>query len=195
MKRKAALLLAATAVVLAVLLATTVTRANNAGITTAGVDWDLTHMTLAGSGQVIDMDEGTFVRGMVVEAQAVARGGPLLPRGTFRLTFDVFCPNRDMPPQRAGNYYVVGDWTITQEGASVEAAAARHSAAVINGRLQAELPFNPAGAQSWTATAALPMSPAAGRWGRGQGSFSFEAGGSGRLSLDVALWPVVQPAQ
>jgi hypothetical protein len=195
MKRVVPVAVVAIAVALAAVLATATTQAKNPVITQELATWELDKLEVVSPGEVLDLEEGTFIRGYALQAKARAAGGNLVPEGTFSATMDVFSPSRDMPGQTAGMWYVQGHWTITRKDAPVESTKARHSPDVVKGDLRAELQFNPIDAQvNWTALAGLPMSPAAGRWGRGQGSIGFDVRGTGSLSLDVALWPAM-PAQ
>lgn len=193
MKRKAVFIVIAIAVALAALLVATTALAKRLPLTQQVVGWRLTGVRVTNPGQVIAMDEGQFIQGLVLEATATWPGNELVAEGTFRLTYDVFTPSRDLLAQKAGANYVQGSWTITRKGASLESAAARHSPDVVSGTIQAELSFNPALVErNWSALATLPMSPAAGRWAKGKGSFSLDGRGGGELLLGTIQWPEIQ---
>ncbi len=176
--------------VLVLLLISASALAAKPNISSDVVVWELTKTVVVDPGQTVTMEEGILTTGYTVEAKARSKGGNLVPEGTFRLTFDVFAPSHDLPPQKAGMWYVVGSWTITKKDASPESTKLRHSPDVVRGRIKTELPFNPLeGQKNWSALASLPMSPAAGRWGRGAGSLALNARLEGELFLDLKLWP------
>jgi hypothetical protein len=95
-----------------------------------------------------------------------------------------------MPGQQAGRWSITGDWTLVDQRGDAQAKKARHNPYTMAGKLSSDLDFNPLVEQrSWSAAASLPMSIAAGRWGRGAGTFSLMSGGQGSLQLDLNLWP------
>jgi hypothetical protein len=96
-----------------------------------------------------------------------------------------------MPGQKAGLWYVQGEWSIVKTGATYADTKERHNPATIAGKCQTELDFNPTAENiDWTARASLPMSPIAGQWGRGEGSLTVNKNATGDLFLKLELWPV-----
>ena len=157
------------------------------------VIWELKKAVIVSTGTTQDTPEGVFIQGVVVEAMAKTKSGKTIPEGTFRLSFDLFRPNMDMPGQKAGFWYVVGSWTISKKDAAPESLKARHSPDIVQGSIKAELTFNPLESPgNWSALASLPMSPAAERWSRGKGSLSLNAAFTGDLYLDLEVWPEIR---
>ncbi|MHC1742079.1 MAG: hypothetical protein AB9873_03490 [Syntrophobacteraceae bacterium] len=151
--------------------------------------WQLTSSRVIHAGQTTQSAEGTLTTGFTVEAAASGVGAVPVSQGTFQLTASLFTPREDMPGQKAGMTYVHGNWTITDAQASVEARKARHSASVVKGLLNAELPFNPATQQgSVQARIQLSMSPL-GKWSRGQGSFTGNEAFAGEISVKLERLP------
>jgi hypothetical protein len=190
MKRRTVYIVVAIAVALAAMLVATTSLAKRPPLTQEAVAWDLANVEVVDAGQVITLDEGVMTKGYTLVARARSTGGNVVPEGQLVLKLDAFSPFADMPGQQAGLWYIRGDWSITRKNAPPESANARHSPDVVKGKIQAELGFNPAEeAGNWSALATLPMSTAAGRWGRGQGTFSLDGQGAGALILDATLWP------
>lgn len=147
--------------------------------------WELAQARVISPGQVATTPQGTMVTGYTVIAEAGALAGDMLPEGVFRIVVNVFSPSVDMPGQQAGLWYLTGQWSITDRNASVAAARARYSTAKVKGSLTAELPFNPvADLEYFSAVVKLPTSPAAGRWARGEGTFSGNSRFEGTLMLE-----------
>lgn len=164
------------------------------------VIWDLTQTLVVSPGQtiVIPADKtgfpgGTLVDGYILEAKAKTKSGKLIPEGTFRLTMSVFSPAKDFGEQKAGIWYVQGQWTVIDKKADLDPKAkeSRHNKYKAEGRIQAELPFNPVGRQvGWSARAMVPMSLAAGQWARGSdGVLTLDSRLEGDLYLTLTLWP------
>jgi hypothetical protein len=154
------------------------------------VIWQLTDVQVVNRGQTVMIPEGRLTTGYAVEATATSQEGSLVPEGKFQLTLTAFSPRRDMPGQRAGRWYIQGDWVITDVNASEEEANARHSPAIVKGALLADLTFNPAtDPDAFTAWTQLPMSPAGGRWRKGEGTFSVNERFEGDLFLALERWP------
>lgn len=147
--------------------------------------WQLTEARVIQPGQTAENAEGTLTTGFTVEANASGTGAVPVEKGTFLLTASFFTPRTDMPGQKAGMTYVHGNWTITDRQAPVEARKARHSAGVVKGLLNAELPFNPSTARGAVrAQIQLPMSPA-GKWRRGSGTFTGDETFAGEISMTI----------
>ncbi len=130
------------------------------------VIWQLTDVQVVNRGQTVATQEGILTTGYTVEATARSKEGNLVPEGKFQLTLTAFSPHRDMPGQRAGRWYIQGDWVITDVNANEneEEAKARHSPAIVKGALLADLTFNPATEPgAFTAWSRLPMSLAGGQ--------------------------------
>ncbi|HSR32266.1 MAG TPA: hypothetical protein VLY63_17020 [Anaerolineae bacterium] len=158
-------------------------------ITDEMVIWELTKTTVVDAGQTKTDAMGTFTEGYTIEAKAKAKHNNVVPEGRLWLTLTAFSPAEDMPGQEAGFWYVQGKWRITKKDADPEALKVRHNPEVIEGSLQAKLDFNPATGQgNWTGVASLPMSLAAGNWGRGEGTLTFDENLEGDLFLPLEIW-------
>lgn len=156
------------------------------------VIWNLTKIKMIDPGVTTIGKQGTFIDGYTLEAQAKAKKnkGKIFPNGTFRLTLSLFSPAYDMPGQKAGLWYMQGEWSIVTTGAKPEDTKERHNAVTTSGKIKAELDFNPTEENAeWTALASLPMSTINGQWGRGEGTLSLNKKGSGDLFLNLELWP------
>ncbi len=161
-------------------------------ITDEVVVWELTKTTVVDPGQTVTVPgEGTFVTGYTIEAKAKAKNNNVVPEGQLRLTLNLFSPENDKPGQEAGHWYVEGAWIITKKDADPELVKVKHNPEVIRGKVKTNLAFNPIDSQqNWTAEARLPMSLAAGKWGRSKaGTLSLNAQMEGDLYLDIAYWP------
>jgi len=157
------------------------------GIVTTLVSWQISNASVIDPGRTEIIKQGFFTSGYTVEATAT--GGDPLPQGRFEMVLEAFSPNRDMPGQRAGYWYVKGTWAIVDPNASPEAKKARHSPAVVEGTLLAELPFNPATTPgTLTATIRL-LSLTGGRWNRSSGTFTGNEKFEGTIDVTLDLWP------
>jgi hypothetical protein len=159
-------------------------------VTQDNIIWELSKTQVIDRGQTISIKQGTLTTGYAIEAKAKAKTGDLLAEGTFRLTLTAFKPKKDMPGQKAGYWYVQGDWTVTKKDADPASVKVRHNPDVVAGAIKAQLTFNPATQRAnWTALAVLPMSLASSQWGRGEGSLTLNAAYEGDLYLHLNLWP------
>lgn len=153
------------------------------------VIWDLKSAQIIEAGKAVPMAEGQFITGYVLEAQAKSKSGSVLPNAVFRLTLDAFSPYSDMGRQKAGFWYIQGQWTLAPSAAALEKTNKQHNPEVVTGYVAAELPFNPiTSPEPWTGKALAPMAMAAGSWSRGEGSLTFSNGLKGSLFLDLNRW-------
>ncbi len=153
------------------------------------VIWELSKARVVDPGRTYAMGEGTMTEGFVIEAKAKAKHNNVVPEGRFQLTLSAFAPNRDMPGQKAGTWYVQGKWVITKAGADPNVLKARHNPAKVEGTVSAELGFNPTTSpDKWSGKARIPMSLAAGQWAKGEGALSLDGNFEGDLFLPLELW-------
>ena len=160
--------------------------------------WQLTNLRTISQGEVTYPREGTLIRQYELQADAASTSASIgVPtKVRFRLLMDVFSPAYDMGGQKQGKYYVQGRWELLG-GDDVRQSADGALSGGIQGRVQAELPFDPtSGNRDWKAIVQIPMSRVrshAGRRGvrpmRGGGELAFTLGDSGTLALDLKLWP------
>lgn len=149
--------------------------------------WELSGPTISGAARTETMDEGALVSGFTLSANAAAMDDSLPFRdGRFQATLSAFSPSRPMPGQKPGRWYIEGVWTITDPTASAAALKARHSSAIIRGRIKAELPFNPIGAgRPFDAVMLIPMSMNGGQWAQGKGTWSVDEHFGGTISIPL----------
>ena len=111
---------------------------------TAGPVWKLANGRVVKAGKSRDVMQGTMSSEHVVEAEAITEDPACsFPKGIFRISLTAFLPNRDMPGQKKGRWYVRGDWTITDINTPPDALKARYSPHLLRGMLTAETSFNP----------------------------------------------------
>jgi hypothetical protein len=206
--------------ILAVIWSAAAATAGNAGgppdeatpLREAVFGWDLSQGTLTSPGKANHSSLGQLTYDMVwtAEARAATAETPI-PRGTFTATLTCFRPDRDLPGQKAGNWYLQGAWTIAAGGKAPAKAKSmarnrirgrtvstgdlnkgrlRHGPHVARGLLSAELPFEPF-KEPGTLNAQLTLapSPAGGAWRQGQGLFAGNTQFEGAIQLKVAIWP------
>ena len=102
------------------------------------------------------------------------------------MTLSAFSPSRPLPGQEPGRWYVEGVWTLTDPTAPPTALKARHSAAIIRGRIKAELPFNPIGSgRPFDAAMLIPMSMNGGQWAQGKGTWWVDEHFGGTISIPL----------
>lgn len=171
----------------------------NPTITKQSVVWTLDGATVVADGFSGTMGAspgfpgGSMTDGFVVQANAISNQPDAAFSGVLEMTISTFSPAVDYGEQKAGVWYVRGVWTITRSGAEAATLNVRHNPDVLSGKIQAELPYNPAVArENWTGLINLPMSQAAGRWARGTGTLSLDAQLNGYLALDANIWPELQ---
>lgn len=114
-----------------------------------------------------------------------------LPQGRFEFQGSVFSPLRDMPGQRAGQWYLQGKWQIVATDADPQILRIRHNPYRIEGTLRAELPANPADRPDLAVDALLTIasSLAGGRWNTGSGKVVGNGALEGELQLHVDRHP------
>jgi len=163
----------------------------------AVLGWQLTQARVRKAGVTTTGPQGSLTAGYVVEATARAVN-PTTPiqNGTFEIELNAFSPSRDMPGQKAGVWYVQGDWRITKRGITHAEGKARHSPSLVNGSLKVDLPFNPAtGSGLLSAQVRLPRAPQGGHWASGSGTFSGNERFEGVMQIDAQVWPEMSSAR
>lgn len=81
------------------------------------VSWRLSGATEVEHGSTVDADEGTLTSGRVIECQACTDDGQ---KGTVRWNLYAFSPAYDQDGQKAGLWYLKGDWTLTIPATATE---------------------------------------------------------------------------
>jgi len=154
------------------------------------IAWQLTGVRVLNPGATNTGPQGTMTTGYAIEAEATsADEAAPIRQGTFRLTLSISSPGQDRPGEKAGLWYLRGNWSLAAKNLPPEAAKARHSKGVIKGELTGELPFNPAlSLGNVQARIRMPMSPQAGGWGKGKGTFTGNEKFAGQLELVWERW-------
>ncbi|MCG3208452.1 MAG: hypothetical protein FOGNACKC_02057 [Anaerolineae bacterium] len=153
------------------------------------VIWRLTQGQIVDPGQTVDTKEGTLTSGFTIQALAKSKA-KLVPVGKFELSFTAFSPQKEMPGQKPGVWYVQGKWILANEKVFKNPNRARYVPELIEGVFKAELDFNPATDPArFTGLALLPMGPADGRWSRGEGTLTLNKNFNGELFLELERWP------
>jgi len=82
--KKKRILLALTLFLIAVVLFSGSALAANPVLGQETAVWELTQTRIIDSGNVIYLDDGILIHDVILEAKARARGGNLVPEGSFR---------------------------------------------------------------------------------------------------------------
>ncbi len=154
------------------------------------VIWQLDNIEVIDQGEMVNLEEGTFTKDVVIEARATASNGRMLPDGVFQMTFSAFTPFAEMGKQKPGFWYVQGSWTITKDNADLDAMTAQHNSEQFQGDILAEVPFDPAAQLSnWTALARLTTTLVGENWADGEGTLTLHRDNTGSLFLDLTTMP------
>jgi hypothetical protein len=171
--------------VLGLALSATSARAQER-IDAQNVGWALSTIRVVDAGTLTNAKEGALRTGIVLRANAKARGTAPVGAGTWTATLTSFTPAQDMPGQKAGVYYVRGEWQLRGRGASGDHRV-RHDRDLVKGMLVAELTFDPTtNAAAWNAVALMPKTTVAGKWGQGTGTIHIDTTAGGELTLALA---------
>jgi hypothetical protein len=149
--------------------------------------WTLGDITVDRLGQPSTLVDGIAIR-YVLRGSASVTGGTSIKEGTFQLVVSAFQPSHDLPAQRAGRWYIRGDWSITNAEAQTQMRGQRHRQGVLAGTLVSEMDENPfAAVRDCTFPVQLPMTLTEAGWMRGKGSLALHATqGSGSITLVVS---------
>ncbi len=156
-------------------------------------EWKLSDARIIELGAETAIAEGTLIHDYTVEARAVATN-PSAPirSGVFRWEGTVFSPSADMPGRKVGRWYVRGKWTITALDVSPEVLKIKHNSALVEGELEAVLPFNPTRSrEKMAAKVELFNSLAAGRWSSGSGKLAGNGRFEGTMRIQLEQRPDV----
>jgi hypothetical protein len=148
--------------------------------------WALSDVAIDEPGQPSPLADGTIVR-YVLQGAVHATSSTIVKEGSFQLIVSAFQPNHDMPGQRAGRWYIRGDWSITDAQAPPPARGQRHRRGVMAGTLVSELDANPfAATDAFTLPLHLPMTLTEAGWVLGKGTLTIhDARGDGSITLVV----------
>lgn len=162
----------------------------------SGTRWHLGDIQVLDAGQTHQTPEGVFHDGLTLEAKAAAPGAALLQQARLILVLQSFSPARTSTvstagAQQAGRWYVKGVWALDPPDAErVPPFRAWSRPGGLQGRLNAELDFNPAlDARSWSARLTIPSGhiheSKARAALRGQGVLNLDGFRAGELALDL----------
>ena len=108
------------------------------------MEWQLTEAKVVNPGTVGTLTEGSMRSGVKIEAKAVTQTpGAIFPEGTVSITLNAFSPTVDMPGQKAGSWYLRGEWTITALNADPAMLKARYNPYSMSGMLTGTVPYDP----------------------------------------------------
>ena len=108
------------------------------------MEWQLSEAKVVTPGAVGTLTEGSMRSGIKIEAKAVTQTpDAIFPEGTFTITLNAFSPTVDMPGQKAGSWYLRGEWTITALNADPAMLKARYNPYSMSGMLTGTVPYDP----------------------------------------------------
>lgn len=111
----------------------------------AVIEWQLSDTRVISWGAARDGVEGRMRTGIRIEGRAMtATPGAIFSEGTFSTTLNAFRPVEDMGDQKAGTWYLRGQWSVTAQGADPAILKARYNPYSISGQLTASVPYDPA---------------------------------------------------
>lgn len=149
------------------------------------VSWQLLDSEVVNPGETLTGSTGILTKGYVVEARAVsAQGSAPVRTGRYTVDMTAFSPQKDLPGQKAGVWYVRGTWTLTDLPADSDQLKAHHNPGTIKGFIETELPFNPlTEGGNFDAQVRVPMAPGAAGWASANGTFTGNERFEGTLNL------------
>jgi len=113
----------------------------------AFMEWHLSETKVISWGTVSNGAEGSMRSGIRIEGKAVtATPGAIFSEGKFSTTLNAFKPARNMGGQKAGIWYLRGEWRVTAKGTDPAILKARYNPYSISGMLTASLPYDPSSA-------------------------------------------------
>lgn len=149
------------------------------------IGWTITDAVVISEGQQANIAEGFYQAGYRIQATAVSPNNPTFTTGILDLTLSAFSPSSDMPGQKAGQWYVHGEWAITDVNVIDEALDYRYSPHMVKGVINRELAVNPLVSGSEGALLSQPAqffaSVEGGQAYRGDGAFT------GNTQFDEAM--------
>lgn len=153
--------------------------------------WQLLDSEVVSPGETLTGSTGILTKGYVVEARAVsAQGSAPVRNGRYTVDMTAFSPQKNLPGQKAGFWYVRGTWTLTDLPADSEQLKAHHNPETIKGIIEAELPFNPlTEGGNFDAQVRMPMALGAAGWASGNGTFTGNERFEGTLNLRIRKTP------
>lgn len=148
--------------------------------------WTLSNIVIDHPGRASTLATGNIIR-YVLRGSANSTSGTNIKEGAFQLIVSAFQPSHDMPGQRAGRWYIRGDWSITDAQAPTPMRGQRHRRGVLAGTLVSEMDANPFTAtRAFTLPLNLPMTLTDSGWMNGKGMLAIDdTQGNGTMTLVV----------
>lgn len=108
------------------------------------IEWQLFDTKVISWGTVISATEGRMRTGIKITGKAFNETpDAIFHDGVFSITMNAFSPTEDMAGQKAGNWYLRGEWTIAATGADPTTLKSRYNPYALTGLLNTSLPFDP----------------------------------------------------
>jgi hypothetical protein len=115
-----------------------------AGTPPDAIQWQLSDTKVISWGTLSDGLEGSMRSGIKIEGKAVTEApAAIFSEGKFSTTLNAFRPVTDMGNQKAGIWYLHGQWSVTAKGADPALLKARYNPFSISGMLTAAVPYDP----------------------------------------------------
>jgi hypothetical protein len=146
--------------------------------------WTIGDTVVVDQGRRDDAGTGTLRTGYVVRGDAVSEDvvAGVTRRAQFEVTVTAFRPDRDLPGQTKGRWYITGAWVLR----GLTADDVRHGDGILRGTLRAESAVDPAaGERPLAAALDLPLWLAGEQWLAGNGVFSGTSRFEGSLALTI----------
>ncbi|MEI6181139.1 MAG: hypothetical protein WCP31_10320, partial [Chloroflexales bacterium] len=97
--------------------------------------WQLSDLRMLTPATVSALPDGTLAGNYVLVGTATAAASTLVKEGEFQLILSAFWPNKDLPGQPTGTWYVNGNWTITDPMVPTPVGRQRQPPGVVAGVL------------------------------------------------------------
>jgi hypothetical protein len=147
--------------------------------------WQLSDLRILFPATVVEQPAGTLADSYVLGGKATDPTSALVKEGDFQLILGAFWPNKDLPGQPTGKWYVSGSWMITDLTVPTPMIRLRQPPGVVTGKLVATFdndPTKPGAALTLPIT--LPISRVNGVWCKGTGTLKLDPDrGGGTLTL------------
>lgn len=107
------------------------------------IGWSISEAYVAHPGRTAVITEGTLQDGFVIKAIVTNPDYPNFTKGILEIQMSAFSPAKDMPGQKAGKWYIHGEWKITDANATAEVTQYRYGPHTFKGVINLELDYNP----------------------------------------------------
>lgn len=107
------------------------------------IGWAISEVEVAHPGRTAVIAEGTLQDGFIIRALANNPDYANFTTGILEMKLSAFSPAQDMPGQKAGKWYIHGEWKITDAKAAPEVTQYRYGPHTFKGVVNLELDYNP----------------------------------------------------